>query len=310
MSSFSQENISNNSEVISQNNNEKKINKSLKEKYKIVQEYHPLEFYALGKINSNSYKNSSTLYNSSSLSSPRLRVNNKTNNLFDRNLLSINNSYFEYLKQIKNSCPVTKLNMNENNYLNPLLILKKREDEKIECQKRNNINSLEWLNIIKNKFFSVDIKSKIKLGTNVSRNQFYEEKNKIILTPRRIKNNSVDYANQNKTSYHFENKSNNNSYDGYDYNYNTSGSFENILNCKRFKKDNEKLNQLRKNYLKPEKFTDYWKKLKIEKSLSTDALINKDFKKSDEKILKSKFLYFDKNYKDNLRNKKWWKFDK
>ena len=309
MSSFSQENISNNSKDISQNNNENKKIRSLKEKYKIVQEYHPLEFYALGKINSNSYENASTFYNSSSLSSPRLRVNVKSNNLFERNLLSINNSYFEHLKKIKNSSPVNKLNADENNYLNPLLILKKREDEKIECQKRNNINSLEWLNIIKNKFFSVDIKSKIKLGANVSRNQFYEEKNKIILTPRKIQNNSVDYFSQNKTSYKFENKNNNNSYDGYDYNYNTSVSFENILDYKRFKKDNGKLNKLRKDNLKPEKFTDYWKKLKIEKSLSTDALINKDFKKSDEKILKSNFLYFDKNYKDNLRNKNWWKFE-
>ena len=307
MSSFSQENISNNSKDISQNNEGKK-NKSLKEKYKIVQENHPLEFYALGKINTNLYKNSSTFYNSSSLSSPRLTVNNKTNNLFERNLLSINNSYFEHLKKVKNSSPVNQLNIEENNYLNPLLILKKRKDEKIECQKRNNINSLEWLNIIKNKLYSVDIKSKIKFGTNVSRNQFYEEKNKIILSPRRIQNNSVDYINQNKTSYQFEN--NNNSYDGNDYNYNTSGSFENILKIKRFKKDNEKLNQLRKNCLKPEKTTDYWKKLKIEKSLSTDELINRDFKKSDEKKLKSNFLYFDKNYKEILRNKNWWKIDK
>ena len=308
MSSFSQENTisDNNLNDISHNNNENEINKSLEEKYKIVKEHHPLEFYALGKINSNLYKNASTFYNSSSLSSPRLKVNNKTNNLFDRNLLSLNNSFFEHLKQVKNSSPVNQLNIEENNYLNPLLILKKRKDEKIECQKRNNINSLEWLNIIKNKLFSVDIKSKIKLGANVSRNQFYEEKNKIILTPRRIQNNSVDYNNQSKTSYQFENK--NNSYDGYDYNYNTSGSFENILNCKRFKKDNEKLNQLRKNYVKPE--NDYWKKLKIEKSLSTDALINKDFKKTDEKKLKSNFLYFDKNYKNILRNKNWWKIEK
>ena len=51
-------------------------------------------------------------------------------------------------------------------------------------------------------------------------------------------------------------------------------------------------------------------KLKIEKSLSTDELINRDFKKSDEKKLKSNFLYFDKNYKEILRNKNWWKIDK
>ena len=57
MSSFSQENISNsNSKDISQINNENKINKSLKEKYKIVPEHHPLEFYSLGKKLMSKYK--------------------------------------------------------------------------------------------------------------------------------------------------------------------------------------------------------------------------------------------------------------
>ena len=70
------------------------------------------------------------------------------------------------------------------------------------------------------------------------------------------------------------------------------------------------LNKVQKKYTKQEKYSDYWKKLRIEKSKSTDELINKDFKKYDEKKLKDKFLYFDKNYTDILRHKNWWKINK
>ena len=282
------------------------LNTNIKNDYKTTQDQHPLEFYALGKINKNIYNNLSNFDNSSSLSSPRLRAYNSSHNLFDRNLLSVNNSYFDQLKQVKKIATLDQLNKNENSYVNPLLIYKIRKEENKENQKRNNINSLEWLNIIKSKLFSIDIKSRIKNGTNISRNQFYEQKNKIILSPKKSKENNI---NQNNTSYQFENKSKLS--DGIDYNYNTNtnGSFENIFGSRRFKKDNEKLNSLKKIYLKQEKISDYWKKLKIEKSHSTDELISKDFKKNDQKQLKSNFLYFDKNYTDIIRHKNWWKID-
>ena len=277
--------------------------------YKLAQTQHPLEYYALGKINKEFYNNSSTFYNLSSLSSPRIRVNNSSHDLFNRNLLSVNNSYFDKFKQVKKSATLNQLNKNEPNYLNPLLLYKIRKAENIESQKRNNINSLEWLNIIKSKLFSIDINSKIKNGSNISRNEFYDQKNKMILSPKNLKDNLIDYSNKNNISYQFENKKKLS--DGIDYNYNTNtnGSFENIFNSGRFKKDNEKLNKLRKIYLNKEKYSDYWKKLRIEKSHSTDELISKDFKKCEEKQLKSNFLYFDKNYTNIIRHKNWWKID-
>ena len=313
MSSIPQDNNSlNNSNNISNKHEQKTQIKALKEKFKIINEnhrHHPLEFYALGKIDKSLYNNnSSTFYNSSSISSPRYRDNNSTHNIFDRNLLSINNSYFDKLKQVKSTASVTQLNKKENSYLEPLLMYKTIKDDYKECQKRNNINSLEWLNVIKNKLFSIDINSRIKNGSNISKNQFYEQKNKIILSPSSLKDNSLENNNKNNTSYQFENK--NNLSTGYDYDYNNhNGSIDNILTCKRFKKDNKILNKIQTNYIKQEKFSDYWKKLRIEKSKSTDELIRKDFKKYDEKKLKDKFLYFDKNYKDIIRHKNWWKID-
>ena len=142
---------------------------------------------------------------------------------------------------------------------------------------------MEWLNVIKNKLFSIDINSRIKNGSNISRNQFYEQKNKIILSPRSLKDNSFENNNKNNTSYQFENK--NNLSTGYDYDYNNhNGSIDNILTCKRFKKDNKILNKMQTNYAKQEKFSDYWKRLRIEKSKSTDELISNDFKKYDESV--------------------------
>lgn len=299
MSSLSQESAPINLKKISNNDKEMNITKSIKDKFKMPQKCHPLEFYALGKTNKNQYI-SSTLYCSSPLSSPCFRTNNSSHNLFERNLLSVNNSNFENLKKVKKMDSLTQLNNNENNYLNPLLTYKIRNEENKECQKKNNINSLEWLNIIKNKLFSIDINSRIKKGKNISKNQFYEQRNKKILTP----NNSLEFNNQNNSSYELENK--NNLSDGYDYKYNTYGSVENLFSCNRFNKDNEKLNISKKINIKPEKYIDYWKKLKIEKSKSTNALIHKDFKKSDQKVLKSNFWYFDKNYKNILRHKNWW----
>ena len=317
MSSLSQEHNNSNNVEVSNNIKDKESNiiKSIKDKYIISKEHHPLEFYALGKINNNMYNGSSTFYNSSSLSSPRLRANNSSHDLFDRNLLSVNNSFFDNLKQVKNTASLTQLNRNENDYLNPLLIYKIRKENNKESQKRNNINSLEWLNLIKNKLFAVDINSKIKNGTNVSRNYFYELKNKKNISSKNIldnnnnHNHSYENDNKNNSSYQFENRNNslNNCAEGYDYKYNTNRSLEKIFNCKRFKKDNEKLNKI--NIIKPHKYSDYWKKLRIEKSYSTEALNDKNIKKHDEKVLKANCLYFDKNYKNILRHRNWWLID-
>ena len=285
------------------NNNENKENKLIKEKYKIIQDQHPLEFYALGKYNINMANNSLI-----SFSSPRFRTNRSSHDLFNRNILSVNNPYFDNLKQVKNITSknkLNKLNYNGNNYLDPLLVFKIRKEQNKEEQKKNNINSIQWFNLVKNKIYTIDTNSKIKKGKNISKNQFYESKYKIIISPKKIKENNNEIDNKNNYSYNnnslqIENKKN--LLEGLDYNYNTNYSIDNIFNCKRFKKDNEKLNRINECDLSTKKDIDYWKKLRIEKSRSTDELF-KNLKKYDEKVLKN-------NFKALSRNRNWWKVDK
>lgn len=286
------------------NNNSNNKIKSLKEKYKIIS--HPLEYYALGKIDKNMYNIPSTLYG---LSSSRFRTNNSSHDLFNRNILSVNNSNFDNLKKVKDTKTIFDINKEGNNYLNPVSIYKIREEENKEAIKRNNINSLQWLNLVKNKLFSFDLNSKVKKGKNITLNQFYELKNKTIISPRKIiddssKRNSNSYNNSSE----FRNK--NNLSEGLDYNYNTNYSIDNFFNYKRFKKDNDKLNKLVEYTSRPYQDYDYWKKLRIQKSYSTDELINKDSKKFDEKKLKSNTLFFDKNHKGIVRHRNWWIIDK
>lgn len=287
------------------NNNNNNIIKSMKEEYKIIEGSHPLEYYALGKIDKNMYSNPSKFYG---FSSPKFRTNNSSHDLFNRNLLSVNNSQFDNLKQVKDTKTIFQLNKEGNNYLSPISIYKIREEENKEAIKRNNINSLQWLNLVKNKIFSFDLNSKVKKGQNISRNEFYELKNKTIISPRKIIednskrnnnscNNSSEFKNRNKLS------------EGLDYNYNTNYSIDNFFSYKRFKKDNDKLNKLVEYNSKPCQDLDYWKRLKIQKSYSTDELINKDSKKFDEKILKSNILFFDKNHKNIVRDRNWWIID-
>ena len=215
------------SDIIKNNNSSNIKNKSIEssktepEKIKSIQ---------------NLKKNSHTFYNIYKSSSSEC-INKKfpTINLLNRNLLSINNSNFDYLKKVKSQSTIYQVEKNENNYLNPLSDYSFINNEMKENQKRNNINSLAWLNIIKNKLFSIDINSKVKKGKNISRNQFYEQKNKITLSPRETKDNSLEKNNKNNTSAQLENK--NNLSLGIDYDYNNSiGSIDNILTCKRFKK--------------------------------------------------------------------------
>ena len=55
---------------------------------------------------------------------------------------------------------------------------------------------------------------------------------------------------------------------------------------------------------------NYWKKLRIEKTLEGRNTIDvTDSKKFDEKKLKGNLYYFDKNHKNIIRHKNWWKID-
>lgn len=239
-------------------------------------------------------------------SSKILKANNSSINILNRNILSINNSKFDNLKKVKSLSTIYQIDKNENNYLNPLSNYSFKQNEMKEEQKRNNINSLEWLSIIKHKLFSIDINSKVKKGKNISRNQFYEEKNRTIISPSKIlKNNNVE-NNKVITSYQFINKNNtiNNNY-GYDYKFNSGRSMDNIFNCKRFKINSEVLNKKKMNikeFLNQKENIDYWKKMRLNQNKSLDISSDENINENSPDKLKSNYLYFE-------RHKNWWKKD-
>ena len=88
-----------------------------------------------------------------------------------------------------------------------------------------------------------------------------------------------------------------------------------IFNPRRFKKGNEYLSSQKalfkteREIKQIESDNNYWKKLRIQHSSEGNNTINSDIKKYDEKKLKAKFMYFDKNQKGIIRHKNWWKID-
>ena len=273
--------------LISQNYNQNinnNINSSEKANSSNIKEYHPIEFYSLGKIDPNINKRD-LFININYLNKGVLNYNHSSHELFDRNLLSVNNSYFDKYKEVKpriNLCFSVK---DENNYLDPLLSSNIRKDYNHEAQKQNNINNLEWFHIIKNKVYIVDEQnSKIKKGNNLSTKEFYKEKG----------NNISEKNNTN----------------GIDC-YNQGNSIKNIFNVKRYKQGNEILINKKEHFPKEKEITqidsdnNYWKKLRIE----SNNYGNNGNKRINEKKLKENFLYFDKNHKNIIRHKNWWKID-
>lgn len=261
-------------------------------------------------INKNNLKNKdSSLYEKMQLIPSYMKRSNSSLNILNRNLLSVNNSNFDHLKKVKNQSTIFQLDKNENNYLHPLSNYSFNKDKIKEDQKRNIINSLEWLNIIKNKIFTMDINTKIKKGQNITKSQFYEEKNKSIISPNKILNNNIINDNNNNNvikPYQFKNYMNNKRYDnGIDYKYNSAISMDNIFNCKRFKKDSEEITKRNidiKDYLNKKEKIDYWKQIKLKKEKSLDNIDDEHLKEKSQK-LRSNSLYFDQNHKN------WWKID-
>ena len=262
--------------------------------------YHSLEFYSLGKVNPNLLN-----YNHNVLTNNNYSHNNKnsgltynysSHELFNRNILSVNNPYFDKYKEVKPKMILsTSVNKYENNYLDPLGSFKIRNEQNKENQKHNNINSLEWFHLIKNKVYIIDQNSKIKKGNNISLNKFYQEK-------------GVKLENKNENSLK--------GMDISDENNNNINKINNIFNVKRYKQGNENLSNKKDIFVKEKEIkqieseNNNWKKLRIEKNKEGFTTIdNKDRKNFNEKKLKSNFLYFDKNQKNIIRHKNWWKID-
>ena len=262
------------------------------------------------KSNENLKNNNQTIYNNPKSPSEYLKKNNPTINIVNRNILSINNSNFEHLRKVKSQSTIYQIDKKGNNYLDPIYGFSFINNEMKENQKRNNINSLAWLNIIKNKLFSIDINSKVKKGENISRSQFYEQKKKIIISPGKIlKNNNKLNDNKVINSYKYINKDVL-KINGLDYKFNSASSMDNIFSCNRFKINSEPLNSKKMNikeYFGNNKNNiDYWKKIRLSKNNSLDMSFDKE---SSPQKLKSNFLYFDKNHEGVIRHKNWWKID-
>lgn len=257
---------------------------------KTSKEYHPIEFYSLGKLDPNRKCIDIPNNNFYKKRIPKLNYNRSSHELFDRNILSVNNPYFDRFKEVKPKQKIPIPIKDENNYLNPLKSLQIRNEQNFEGQQHNNINSLEWFHLIKNKIYIVDHPSRIKKGNNISLNEFYQEKG----FPKTEKND--------------------NSRRGYDTNIGKSKSIINYFNIKRFKKDNELLInqkqpfQTEKENVQIDNENNYWRKLRIERELKKNT-DNNDMKNPNEKKLKNNLYYFDKNNKNIIRHKNWWIID-
>jgi len=257
---------------------------------KTSKEYHPIEFYSLGKLDPNRKCIDIPNNNFYKKRIPKLNYNRSSHELFDRNILSVNNPYFDRFKEVKPKQKIPIPIKDENNYLNPLKSLQIRNEQNFEGQQHNNINSLEWFHLIKNKIYIVDHPSRIKKGNNISLNEFYQEKG----FPKTEKNN--------------------NSRRGYDTNIGKSNSISYYFNIKRFKKDNEFLInqkqpfQTEKENVQIDNENNYWRKLRIERELKNNT-DNNDMKNPNEKKLKNNLYYFDKNNKNIIRHKNWWIID-
>ena len=106
-------------------------------------QFHPIEFYALGKIPSG------TVY-------PSLQWNkgikSTSNNIIERNALSINTKKFNQINVYKNLTSIYEQNVTENNYMHPVKMFRTYEKYKIP----NNTTNFEVYKIMKEKFFSKD----------------------------------------------------------------------------------------------------------------------------------------------------------
>ena len=125
--------------------------------------FHPLEFYALGKIPNG------TVY-------PTLQWNkgikSTSSNIIERNVLSINTKKFNQMYIYKNFSSLYQQNVTENNYLKPVKTYKTTEKYNLP----KNTTNFEIYKIMKEKYFSQDIQSTVKKGKPLNKTEFIKEK--------------------------------------------------------------------------------------------------------------------------------------
>ena len=110
--------------------------------------FHPIEFYALGKLPNG------TVY-------PTFQWNkgikSTSNNIIERNVLSINTKKFNQIYSYKNLASLSQQNVTENNYMKPIKLYKTTEKYNLP----KNTTNFETYKIMKEKYFSKDIQSTI-----------------------------------------------------------------------------------------------------------------------------------------------------
>lgn len=129
--------------------------------------FHPLQFYALGKIPTD--KEYPTLQWNKGIKST-------SNNIIERNVLSINTKKFNQIYQYKNLASLYQQNVTENNYMKPLKLYRTSEKYNLPT----NTTNFETYKIMKEKYFSKDIQSTIAKGKKLNKTDFIKEKENIM----------------------------------------------------------------------------------------------------------------------------------
>ena len=257
-------------ELKQNNNNPLNTNDKLQKNFNL----HSIDFYALGKV--------PPYQKNTNFIPPNNGFRSTSNNLIKRNYFSINNRYFDDLKNIypKKQATIYEQNIEENNYLTPLSVFNTVQRYDLP----NNVVNQETYNIAKEKLYAKDIFSTIRKGKRLSRNDIFAQK----------KNLMED--NKNKLLYTPSNKSLNND------NNNTKElkRYNSSVNIKEYERDLK--NEMIINKEKNEK--------KLIHSSSTKAFIPKNPKDITKEILTNRNLLFDKNHSQIVRDRNWWKINK
>lgn len=150
---------------------------------------HPLDFYSLGKIPSN------TVYSNLEWNKG---IKSTSNDIITRNALSINTQKYNKIDIHKKISNLYEQNITENNYLEPIKIYKTYEKYKLPKYATN----IEMYKLMKEKYFSQDIHSPIKQGKCLSKKEFIKEKEKLI----KNENINMDSINSNRSKKSEKNK--------------------------------------------------------------------------------------------------------
>lgn len=264
---------------------------------------HPLNFYALGEVSD--YKPQLTGF----LPSRAFRGN--SNDLIKRNINSLNSRYYDDLQRTqpknKNFATIQEQNISENNYLLPINLYDSLHKYNLPS---NCVNQATY-NLAKKKLYASQKLSMVKNGKNITLKEFYEQKGKIFESEKEIINSNNNTERADKRDNINNTYDNSNKYKNY-----FSVDKKGIKNIKESNQE-KRHNTIRKKIygLMPlETETD----INNKKNVTTDKIDNKSnnfliFKNPDDpeqKKLKSNNFHFDRNNKQFLSIKNWWKVDK